>query len=74
MIVFAFVLGVLGLMGIIASICIGVYIAWSKPKVEKPIPIGLYRITAIGRNRLTGAVEYKFDLVEEPKKEESKVP
>jgi hypothetical protein len=72
MIILAFILGLLGLLGLMASICIGVYIAWRKPAIERPLPTGLYRITVIGRNRLTNAVEYKFDLVEEEKKEEVK--
>jgi len=51
-------------MGLIASICIGVYVAWKKWPAERPIPTGIYRISIVGRNKLTGAVEYKFDAVE----------
>ena len=72
MIVVAFILGVIGVTGCIASICLGVYIAYRKPKTETPVIDGLYRVKTVGRNKVTGAPIYEFDLVEEEKKEDVK--
>ena len=70
MVIVAFVLGVVGLLCAIATICLGVYIAFRKPKREVPLPSGLYRVTTVGYNKVTGVPEYEFDLVQEEKKDE----
>lgn len=67
MIILAFILGLIGLLGFIVSICLFVYAVWRRPRTEGPIPSGLYRVTPVGKNKITGATEYRFDKVDEPK-------
>ena len=66
MITVALVLGVAGFMlSVVALICIGVYLAWKKPKPMDVLPDGVYHIRLTGRNKLTGAPQYEFEDVGE---------
>ena len=57
MVIAAFILGVIGVSGMVVAICLGVYIAYRKPTLEVSLPSGTYRIRAVGRNKLTGVVK-----------------
>jgi len=63
MVIVAFVFGLLGLCGAIAAICIGVYIAWHKPKLEEPLPDGVYKIKCVGRDKATGTPLYEAEEI-----------
>jgi hypothetical protein len=55
----------LGVGLVCASIVLGVYIAYRKPKLDKALPDGVYRIHFKGYAKLTGAPEYDIEEVED---------
>ena len=71
MIVLAIVLGFIGSIGAMVSICWAVYIAYNKPKPEESLPDGTYRLKFAGRDKVTGASKYEMDeVVDETKTDE----
>lgn len=72
MVTFALVLGVAGFMlSVVAIICVGLYLAWRKPKQEEALPDGVYRLKFLKRDRVTGAPQYEVEDVENSKESDA---
>lgn len=63
MLTLALVLSIVGCAGMIGVIGFGIYLAFRKPKLEEPLPDGIYHLHVKGRNRLTGAALYDLERV-----------
>ncbi len=68
MIVTAFILGVVGVAGLVGVMCFGVYLAYRKPTKVETLTEGTYRVTVIGINKLTNQPQYQFELISEDAK------
>ncbi len=66
MVTVALILGVAGFMlSVVAIICVGVYLAWRKPKLDEPLPDGVYRLKFLRRDKLSGTPQYEVEDIEE---------
>lgn len=65
MLVLALVLSILGCVGMLGMIGYGIWLAFRKSPLPKPLPEGVYRVRVVGRNKITGAPIYDFALEKE---------